>query len=67
MEENKNLEQMTKEASDLLYEAKSLLDILYDIIDGDRKEDFLVSSAIKNIDRAFNRIEECRMIISFPD
>ena len=67
MEENKNLEQMAKEVSDLLFDAKSLLDILCDIIDGDRKEDFLVSLAIKNIDRAFNRIEECRMIISFPD
>ena len=64
MEENKNLEQMTKEVSDLLFDAKSLLDILCDIIDCDRKEDFLLSSAIKNIDNAFNCIEDCRKLIS---
>ena len=67
METQKNLENLTKEVSDLLFESKNLLEILYDIVEGERKEDFLVSSLTKNIDKAFCCIENCRNMISFPD
>lgn len=67
MEEKKNLEVLTREVSHLLYDSKNLLEILSEIIDGNRKEDFLVNSVIKNINNAFDTIENCRMMISFPD
>ena len=67
MEKRKNLEQITSEVSDLLYESKNLLEILCEITDGERKEDFLVSSALQNISKAFISIENARTMISFPD
>ena len=67
MEENKNLEELTRNISDKLLDSMSMLEILRDIIDGKQKEDFLVSSTLKNIEQSFNDIEKCRNLISVPD
>lgn len=67
MEEIKNLEQLTAEVSNLLLDSKNLLEILEDIVEGERKEYFLVASLQKNISKAFDDIEICRELISIPD
>ena len=67
MEEFKNLEELTKNISDKLLDSISMLEILRDIIDGEQKEDFLISNSLKNIKQSFNDIEKCRELISIPD
>lgn len=67
MEEFKNLENLTAKISKDLFETISLLDILEEIIDGERKESFLVSSMQERIYNAFSDIEECRKLIANPD
>lgn len=67
MEGVKNLEQLAKEISDKLLDSINLLDILEDVVDGERKEYFLVSTIQNNINQAFNDIETCRQMISVPD
>jgi len=67
MEEKKNLEQLTAEISNKLYDSINLLEILEEIAECNRKEGFLVSSLLKNINQAFNDIETCRQMISVPD
>ena len=67
MEEFKNLEELTKNISNKLLDSISMLEILLDIIDGEQKEDFLVSSTLKNIKQSFNDIEKCRQLVSIPD
>ena len=67
MEERKNLEQLTTDISDVLYDSINLLDILDDVVDGERKAYFLVSTLQKNIKKAFDDVETCRQMISIPD
>jgi len=67
MEETKNLKELTSKISNNLLETISILDILEEIIDGERKEGFLVSSMQMRIHNAFNDIEECRKLIANPD
>lgn len=67
MEEPKNLEELTKKISNDLIDTINLLDILEEILEGKRKEDFLVNSIKKNVRNAFNNIESCRQLISIPD
>ena len=67
MEEFKNLEELTKNISDKLLDSISMLEILRDIIEGELKEDFLISSTHKNIKQSFNDTEKCRKLISIPD
>jgi len=67
MEEKKNLEQLTAEISNQLYDSIALLEILEDSFEGARKEGFLVSTLQNNINKAFNNIETCRQMISVPD
>ena len=67
MEESKNLADLTKDISNQLIGSIELLDILEDVVDGERKECFLVSSLQKNINKAFKDIEICRHMISVPD
>ena len=67
MEEIKNLEQLTTDISDVLYESINLLEILEDVVDSSRKECFLVSTLQKNIKKAFDDVETCRQMISIPD
>ena len=67
MEESKNLADLTKDISNQLICSIELPDILEDVVDGERKEYFLVSSLQKNINKAFKDIEICRQMISVPD
>ena len=67
MEEMKNLEKLTTDISDALYDSINLLDILDDVVDGERKAYFLVSTLQKNIKKAFDDVETCRQMISVPD
>ncbi len=67
MEETKNLKELTAKISKNLFDTISILDIFEEIIDGERKESFLVSSMQKRIHNAFNDIEECRKLIANPD
>ena len=67
MEETKNLKELTAKISKNLFDTISILDIFEEIIDGERKESFLVSSMQKRIHNASNDIEECRKLIANPD
>lgn len=67
MEDTKNLKNLTAKISNNLLETISVLDILEEIIDGERKESFLVSSMQERIHNAFSDIEECRKLIANPD
>ena len=67
MENNKNLAELTKEVSSLLLNCITLVEIFYEITDGNRKECFIINSLNKNIKTAFDYIEESRQLISDPD
>lgn len=64
MDNTKNLTELTTEISRDLLNAIVFSEILKDIIDGETKEDILISNIYKNIKNAFNNIEICRKIIS---
>ena len=64
MDNTKNLTELTTEISKDLLNAIVFSEILKDIIDGETKEDILISNIYKNIKNAFNNIEICRKIIS---
>ncbi len=64
MDNTKNLTELTTEISRDLLNAIVFSEILKDIIDGETKEDILISNIYKNIKNAFNIIEICRKIIS---
>ena len=67
MERTKNLAELTKNISDKLFDSINLLEILEEVVEGERKEYFLVSTLQKNIEEAFDDIEDCRQLISIPD
>ena len=67
MERTKNLAELTKNISDKLFDSINLLEILEEVVEGERKEYFLVSTLQKNIEAAFDEIEDCRQLISIPD
>ena len=67
MEEYKNLKELTTKISNNLYNTINLLDILEEIVEGRRKEDFLISSMKKQVREAFDNIESCRQLISNAD
>jgi len=67
MEELKNLEQLTAEISNQLFDSLNILEIFEEIVECDRKEGFLITSLQKNIDKAFKYTEMCRELISIPD
>lgn len=67
MENTKNLSELTKEISNNILNSLILSEILKDIIDGNAKEDILISYIYKNIKNAFDNIELCRKAISKPD
>ena len=67
MEEKKNLEQLTAEISNQLFDSITLLKILEDALEGKRKEELLVTSLQNKINQAFNYTETCRQMISLPD
>ncbi len=64
MKRDKNLKDLSTKIARELLEAISLIDILEDIIDGDRKSEALVSLIRKNIKTAFYDNEEKRHLIS---
>jgi len=67
MDETKNLSKLTAEISENLLNSMIFLEILKDIIDGETKEDILISNIFNNIKNAFNNIEICRKTISDYD
>lgn len=67
MENNKNLEEITKEISNLLLDCITLLEIFEEVSDGEPKEYFFINSLQKNINMAFEYIEQSRCLISKPD
>lgn len=67
MENTKTLAELTAEISENLLNAMIFSEILKDIIDGETKEDILISNIFNNIKNAFNVIEVCRKTISKYD
>lgn len=67
MEESKNLKELTAKVYNDILNTLYLLEILEEIVDGDRKEDFLVLTAKNNIHNTFDNIEHCRKLISTTD
>ena len=67
MSDDKNLENITKNISDKILDSVYSLEILQYIIDGECKEYFLLSIALKNLNEAFNDVESCRKLISVPE
>ena len=67
MDDTKTLSELTAEISENLLNAMIFSEILKDIIDGETKEDILISNIFNNIKNAFNNIEICRKTISNYD
>lgn len=67
MEENKNLVDLCSEISDNLYEALNIVDIFYELVESEVKQSFLLDLIKKDVKKAFNNIEICRKLISYPD
>ncbi len=59
-----NLEQLCEKSSSKIIEAKIFVEILEDMVDGERKMYTLLSLVKKNLIQVFNDIEECRSLIS---
>ena len=64
--ENKNIENLTKEISCLIYDSQSLCEILMES-DLERQKGTLVDIINKNLHLAFEYTEKCRQMISTPD
>jgi hypothetical protein len=64
MEERINLQNLTREISSNLVEAKHLLEALEEL---DIKQGTILAIALRNIKTAFDKTEKCREIISMPE
>lgn len=64
MQKDEELEYLAKSISSNLLESKYILDVLYEIADGDGKFETLFKILKKNIKISFDNIEKCRQIIS---
>ncbi len=67
MEENKNLADLSKDISNNLCDTLAAIEILYDLIDGEVKDCYLINTIQKNVKSSFDNIEICRKLISNPD
>lgn len=63
--EQKNLEELTAEASGKLVDSIAIIDILSDMFDGSYKEDTVLIILKNNVESAFRLIEQSRSLISF--
>ena len=64
MQKDEELEYLAKSISSNLLESKYILDVLYEIADGDGKFETLFKILKKNIKISFDNIEKFRQIIS---
>ena len=60
MDETKNLSKLTAEISENLLNSMIFLEILKDIIDGETKEDILISNIFNNIDKAYKLLTKAQ-------
>ena len=67
MEETKNLAELCRDISNELVEALSVVNILYEISDGDSKQEILLKIINKNIRLSFENIEKCRSMIAIVE
>ena len=67
MEETKNLADLSKSISGNMLDSLAILDTLKELVDGDYKEDTLISIIRKNLKSALEEIEQCRKLINGLD
>ena len=63
----KNLEQLCKDVSDNLIDSLILVEVLEDIIEGERKMYSMLTIIEQKLKNAFSDIETCRGYISVPN
>ena len=63
MEETKKISVLSTDIAQKLLNSIYLLDILYDIIDGDAKECTLINEIRRCVKISFDEINECRKVI----
>ncbi len=64
MQKDEELEYLAKSISSNLLESKYILDVLYEITEGEGKFETLFNILKKNIKTSFDNIEKFRQIIS---
>jgi len=65
MNEHQILKKENKNIPRTLLQSKYLLEVLYELSDGEAKSATLIEILSKNIRKSFHRIEKCRKLIRY--